>query len=48
MFSGKFCKISKNTFFTEHVWAIASNWSQDLWEKTSKSMIKIKTLVPAK
>ena len=24
MFSCKFCEISKNTFFTEHVWAAAS------------------------
>ena len=23
-FTGKFCEISKNTFFTEHVWATAS------------------------
>ena len=24
VFSGEFCKISKNTFFTEHVWGTAS------------------------
>ena len=24
MFSCEFCEISKNTFFTEHVWTIAS------------------------
>ena len=24
MSSGEFCEISKNTFFTEHPWAIAS------------------------
>ena len=23
VFSGEFCEISKNTFFTEHLWAIA-------------------------
>ena len=25
LFSGEFCKISKNTFSTEHPWTIASN-----------------------
>ena len=25
VFSCEFCEISKNTFFTEHVWATASN-----------------------
>ena len=25
VFSGKFCEISKNTFFTEHHWATASS-----------------------
>ena len=24
MFSSEFCKISKNTFFTEHLWKTAS------------------------
>ena len=24
VFSGEFCEISKNTFFTEHLWATAS------------------------
>ena len=26
VFSGEFCKISKNTFFTEHLWATASGY----------------------
>ena len=28
MFSCEFCEIFKNIFFTEHLWAAASNFSQ--------------------
>ena len=30
VFSCEFCEISKNTFFTEHLWATASLFSEDL------------------
>ena len=31
VFSCEFCEISKNTFFTEHLWTDASIWL-DIWE----------------
>ena len=34
MFSSEFCEISKNTFFTEHLWATASV----LWNNASKEI----------
>ena len=30
MFSNEVCKISKNTFFTEHIWATASAYAMNL------------------
>ena len=35
MFSCEFCEISKNTFFKEHLWAIAS------WFLTTKYILSI-------
>ena len=28
MFSCEFCEISKNIFFTEHLWTTASEWNK--------------------
>ena len=30
MFSCDFCEISKNTFFTEHLWTTASDYTMNL------------------
>ena len=30
VFSCEFCEISKNTFFTEHLWTTASVWTYDM------------------
>ena len=40
VFSCEFCKISKNTFFTEHLWTIASE-SCRFEEKVAQLLIKI-------
>ena len=40
MFSYEFCKVSKNTFFTEHLWMTASVWCKtelDFWFKKCSS-----------
>ena len=31
MFSYKFCEISRNTFFTEHLWTTDCFWCQHVW-----------------
>ena len=36
MFSCEFCKISKNTFFTEHLWATASEIFRLIWLSSQK------------
>ena len=33
VFSGEFCEIFKNTFFTEHLWRTASEWNYQNWKK---------------
>ena len=49
MFSCEFCKISKNTFFTEHVWATASITYQKPLTKHSCNIFPSKThLFPSK
>ena len=38
MFSSEFCEISKNTFFTEHLWETASLLSfNNLWKAAAES-----------
>ena len=34
VFSCEFCEISKNTFFTEHLWTTASEVSQNISKKS--------------
>ena len=36
MFSCEFCEVSKNTFFTEHLWTTASN--DLLWNNTNEEI----------
>ena len=31
LFSYKFCEISKNTFFTEHIWTTASDYKKSIF-----------------
>ena len=39
MFSSKFCEISKNAFFTEHLWTTASEHKkQDKKQELTKSV----------
>ena len=45
MFSCEFCEISKNTFFTEHVWATASVLIRLRQQLLLKIFIKKETLV---
>ena len=50
LFSCKFCKISKNTFFTEHLWVIASEKPLvylRLWEIFMVGLL-VKTILTAK
>ena len=44
MFSCEFCDISKNTFFTEHLWATASDISHEakIWQ-----FLRFRTLLTA-
>ena len=43
MFSYEFCEISKNTFFTEHLWTTASNVWQGS-EYASELAFKVKSI----
>ena len=40
MFSYEFCEISKNTFFTEHLWTIAS----DFWKPDPELLLDASTM----
>ena len=47
MFFCEFCEISKNTFFTEHLWTTASihGWVVAVWLKNFKTIPQIKTVL---
>ena len=46
MFSCEFSKISKNTFFTEHLWTTASGLTECHYRKSSIEIYKL-TKVPS-
>ena len=44
MFSYEFCEDSKNTLFTEHLWATASILNILIWKKTKLNLLFSKKL----
>ena len=49
MFSCEFCKISKNEFFTEHIWTTASETSNDdINIDTLENQITLETLLSSR